>query len=385
MGGTGHALRRQPDADTAHVLMTADAVGGVWTHAVDLAGGLLAAGWRVTLAVPGPAPRPRQVADLAAEAPGCALLPLQGPLDWQATSPEHAATAAEALLALARRLRPDVLHVHAPAMLLPGAPYPCPTVAVTHSCVATWFAAVHPGAALPETLAWQQRLTAAGLAAADANVVPTAAFGRAMQAAYGQDLRFTVIENGRAEAPVPAAPVAPAGVFTAGRLWDAAKNVAVLDRAARLLAVPVHAAGPLALAGEQPIALAHLRPLGVLSAEDMRQRLAGQPIFVSPALYEPFGLTVLEAAQAGCPLVLSRIATFEELWHGAALFVDPHSPQEIATAVQVLCANPARRRQLGERARERAAQWSLACMVSRYLNLYAVMAPDAMRRESLAS
>ena len=51
--------------------------------------------------------------------------------------------------------------------------------------------------------------------------------------------------------------------------------------------------------------------------------MARTAVFVSPALYEPFGLAVLEAAQAGCALVLSDIPTFRELWDGVALFVAP--------------------------------------------------------------
>ena len=62
--------------------------------------------------------------------------------------------------------------------------------------------------------------------------------------------------------------------------------------------------------------------LGALD-ERRSERLAWRSGRSSPrtALYEPFGLAVLEAAQAGCALVLSDIPTFRELWDGAALFV----------------------------------------------------------------
>ena len=70
-------------------------------------------------------------------------------------------------------------------------------------------------------------------------------------------------------------------------------------------------------------ALAHLQPLGELDERTLAGCLSARPVFVSAARYEPFGLAVLEAAQAGCPLVLSDIPTFRELWDGAALFVDP--------------------------------------------------------------
>ena len=56
--------------------MTTDAVGGVWSYALDLAAGLAGAVWRSTLAVLGPAPsgrRPRTAAaaGCACVRPGC--------------------------------------------------------------------------------------------------------------------------------------------------------------------------------------------------------------------------------------------------------------------------------------------------------------------------
>jgi hypothetical protein len=65
--------------------------------------------------------------------------------------------------------------------------------------------------------------------------------------AYGLAQAPLVVRNGRA---VPVSPGAePAShVFTAGRLWDLAKNAAALDRLAARLSVPLRAAGPVASA-----------------------------------------------------------------------------------------------------------------------------------------
>jgi NADPH-dependent 2,4-dienoyl-CoA reductase/sulfur reductase-like enzyme len=69
-----------------HLLMTADAVGGVWTYALELARALAPAGVRTTLAVLGPQPGPDQAADARA-VPGLAVRPLDLPLDWTADRP----------------------------------------------------------------------------------------------------------------------------------------------------------------------------------------------------------------------------------------------------------------------------------------------------------
>ena len=57
-------------------------------------------------------------------------------------------------------------------------------------------------------------------------------------------------------------------------------------------------------------------------------------MFVSSARYEPFGLAVLEAAAAGCALVLSDIPTFRELWDGAATFVACDDDLALAQAIE---------------------------------------------------
>jgi glycosyltransferase involved in cell wall biosynthesis len=77
-------------------------------------------------------------------------------------------------------------------------------------------------------------------------------------------------------------------------------------------------------------------------------------VYAAPARYEPFGYAPLEAALSGCALVLGDIPSFRELWEGAALFVDPDDPAEVAAAIRTLTAERRAARLWGERARERA-------------------------------
>ena len=75
--------------------------------------------------------------------------------------------------------------------------------------------------------------------------------------------------------------------------------------------------------------------------------------------FEPFGLAVLEAARAGCALVLSDIATFRELWDGAALFVARRRRRRALPRdrdADRRCAICACR--LGEQARRRARRYT---------------------------
>ena len=162
--------------------------------------------------------------------------------------------------------------------------------------------------------------------------------------------------------------------MTAGRLWDEGKNLAVLDRAAARLPVPVEAAGPLQGPNGARIALHHTVTPGPLDAPVLRDRLAARPIFTSTALYEPFGLSVLEAAQAGCALVLSDIPTFRELWDDAALFVAPHDDRALAAAILRLLGDRTDRAERAALCRERAARYTVEAMAEATLKAHAVAA-----------
>jgi glycosyltransferase involved in cell wall biosynthesis len=99
--------------------------------------------------------------------------------------------------------------------------------------------------------------------------------------------------------------------------------------------------------------------------------MAQRPVFVSAALYEPFGLAVLEAAQAGCALVLSDIPTFRELWGEAALFVPARDDRAFAEAIRGLLDDEDRRAALGRAARQRSRRYAAAAMARGMLALYA--------------
>jgi glycosyltransferase involved in cell wall biosynthesis len=363
--------------------MTADAVGGVWTYALDLARGLARHGVETTLAVLGPKPSEDQQAE-AESIPALRLLATGLPLDWIAEEPRAVEQAGAAVAALAAETGADVVHLNSPA-LAAEADFPAPIVAACHSCVATWWQAVRSGP-LPPEFAWCTDRVRQAYARADALVAPTAAFAATTAHAYGLPRPPAVVHNGRGTCP--AEPIALRGepfVFTAGRLWDDGKNVAALDRAAARLSAPVLAAGPLEGPNSACIRLSHIRPLGRLSGPEIAGYLASAPVFASVAYYEPFGLAVLEAAQAGCALVLADIPTFRELWDGAAVFVPPDDDAALTAALRRLLHDSVARQTLGAAARERSARYTVEAMTAGMLNIYRAVLPQAAVRSREAA
>jgi glycosyltransferase involved in cell wall biosynthesis len=340
------------------LLITADAVGGVWQYATDLARALRPLGVEPMLALLGPAPSDPQ----RAAAQDLELIETGLPLDWLAASDGEVRAAGETIATLAASQGADLVQLNAPALAI--ADYPVPVIAVAHSCLASWWEAVI-GGELPDDFAWRTTLHAEGLRRADLVVTPSAAFAEATRQAYGVALP-RIVHNGREKLRLPQV-ARERFAFTAGRLWDRGKDVATLDAAAALLPFPMRAAGSLTGPNGDAVALRSAEALGTLDESEIARQLGARPVFASATRYEPFGLAVLEAAQAGCPLVLSDIPTFRELWDDAALFVAPGDAAGFAAAIERAAQDAAR---LGARAEEWAARYTPEAMASGMAALY---------------
>ena len=347
------------------VLMTADAVGGVWTYALELADALAGHGVGVTLAVMGSrldVAQRRQAGASSLEAVHESDLALE----WMDDPWDDVDRAGAWLLELSEEVRPDVVHLNGYAHA--ALAWPAPVLVVAHSCVYSWWAAVRRGAPPP---AWDEyhRRVAGGLAAADAVVAPTAAFLGELRRWYGFDGGRVIANGRRADWVVD---VAKEGfVLGAGRLWDEGKNLGLLDVVAQRID------GPVVLAGEphgpgggsNPLQAAHA--VGPLPFEQLAHLLGRAAIFALPARYEPFGLGPLEAALSGCALVLGDIPTLREVWEDAATYVHPDDEDRLVAVLDELLADPRRAAERGAQARRRAAVYRPEAMARAYLGAYA--------------
>jgi glycogen synthase len=355
------------------VLMTTDTVGGVWTYAIQLAKSLSRYDVMVDLVTLGPAPEESQRQEALA-LPNVALHEVSCRLEWMDDPWDDLLSAGERLLRLAEELQPDVIHLNDYSQ---GAlPWSAPVLVVGHSCVLSWHRAVRGTPAGAEWDVYRDHV-AEGLRGADLVVAPTAAMLESLQSHYGPLSHTEVISNGRdLMSPHPRSSAGHAYVFTAGRLWDEAKNVSVLDAAAGEIAWPVYAAGDLNSPNGGRASSSALHLIGRVSPAEMKRRLQEAAIYAHPARYEPFGLVPLEAAQCGCALVLGDIPTLREIWKDSALFVSPDDAAGLAVAINRLIADPRLRQRYAERARSRAGLFTADQMAQRYLRAYRALIGD---------
>lgn len=345
------------------ILMTVDAVGGVWRYALDLARELVNGGDSVVLAGLGPPPSRQQADEAEAFAK---LIWLNTPPDWMTRNGGDLDALPRELHAPMRDHAIDLVHFNAPSQAA-GFDAPCPVVVVSHSCVMTWFHAVR-GQAADGAWTWQKERNRRGMDRADAVIAPSRSHADMLETCYGPIARLSVVRNGAR--PLPKTEMRQPLVFAAARWWDEGKNAAVVDQAASLTRWPLFAAGSTNGPNGEHVSFSHAVPLGAVPSDEVRSLMARAGIFVSPSLYEPFGLAALEAAMSATPLVLSDIATYRELWDGAAIFFDARDPHDLAACLNRLSSDAELRRELGQAAIRRSRRFRLTKQTAAMRGVY---------------
>jgi glycogen(starch) synthase len=361
----------------ARVLMTTDTIGGVWTYSIELCRALADHDIEVAICAMGREPSQAQISEVAS-LENTRLFPSEFRLEWMPDPWEDIELAGTWLLSIAEEFQPDLIHLNTYAH---GAlPWGAPTLIVAHSCVFSWWRAVHKSRPPRE---WNKyhRYVASGLLSADRIIAPSQAMLDEIQRIYNVCGNCEVISNGIGCLPRSEATKKPF-IFSAGRLWDEAKNVTLLAKISEQLAWPVYVAGKCEKENGSTTPTGALKCLGELSRSDVSIWQQTASIYAAPAKYEPFGLSILEAAAAGCALVLGDIPSLRENWDGAAEFVDPSDPRAWTEILNALSSDATRRDQLAARARERAKAFSMERTFNSYLSTYSELISIAEKESS---
>jgi glycogen(starch) synthase len=351
------------------VLMTADTVGGVWHYAVELAAALGAHGVRVALATMGGPLTASQRAHIAC-VPNATVHESAYTLEWMPDPWRDVSSAGAWLLELERKLRPDVVHLN--QFAFGDLPFDAPKLVVAHSCVLSWWRAVH-GTAAPAEWNRYRRAVRRGLNGAAVVAAPTGAMLRTLRENYEYEGPGIAIPNGRSAREYRPSHKEPV-ILAAGRLWDCAKNLSALEAVAPALPWPVLVAGSNSQPGGGVRESRGVQALGELSSQALANEFARAAIYALPARYEPFGLSVLEAALSGCALVLGDIPSLREVWGTAAIYVAPDDHAALELSLTRLIADAALRSRLAYAARARALAYTPERKAAAYLAAYRALA-----------
>jgi glycosyltransferase involved in cell wall biosynthesis len=345
-------------------------IGGAERVVVDLAGFAAEQGHDVAvLADPGPL-------DAELERLGVRRAPLQ-----RGRTPASLVRATRSGAGFVRRFRPDLIHSHnvrvtalARAAAHLGLPRARPPLLATYHGV----------------LGEEARRAARVLRAADSVACVSSSLRDEMVAGGLPAARVMVVENGVSPAPeldedehqridrelgLGSGPV----VAVVGRLVPVKAHGRFLEAAA--LVRDECAAAQFVVVGGGPLRAeleATAASLGLSAAvrftgprDDARLLIARADMLVFSSLREGLSIAALEALAAGVPIVSTEVPGTRELLATGAGVVVPHDPGALARAILDLIAEPARRRELGERGRALYHErFSNTRMAKHYLQIY---------------
>lgn len=346
--------------------MTTDTVGGVWEYSVELCKALEKYGVNVHLAAMGTWPTEDQQEEVG-KLKNVLLYKSDYKLEWMQDPWQDVAQAGKWLNSIYHTIQPDIIHFNNYAHL--GKEWNCPTVTVFHSCVQTWWQAVK-GTTAPSSWDKYLKVLKDSLNASNLVVGPTNAILEKAKESHNITSPTKVIYNGR---DIEASPGHQKEniILCVGRIWDEAKNLKSLSGIAKKLPWPVYIIGD----NKNPntgdeIKIRNVNFLGELTQQQTEEWMRRARIFVSPTKYEPFGLAILEAAEAGCALVVSELDTLKEVWDDSALYFDPYNNQEIGQKILQLIEDEKALAYFSEKAGQRAANYSADNMASEYWKVY---------------
>jgi len=114
----------------------------------------------------------------------------------------------------------------------------------------------------------------------------------------------------------------------------------------------------------------YVRYLGYVSREDLPVLYGNARAFVFPSVYEGFGLPVLEAMAARCPVITTSAASIPEVAQGAALLLPPDDLEALVGALSELFQNDDMRGRLIEAGAARARNFAWEKTARRTVEVY---------------
>lgn len=113
-----------------------------------------------------------------------------------------------------------------------------------------------------------------------------------------------------------------------------------------------------------------VRLLGPLKDDELSEIYTGASIFVFPSLAEGFGIPAIEAMACGTCVITSNAGSLPEVCGDAAVYVNPRSPAELASAIRALLESPVRRSLLTKKGYQQARKYNWLESAQKLVNLW---------------
>lgn len=110
--------------------------------------------------------------------------------------------------------------------------------------------------------------------------------------------------------------------------------------------------------------------VGYVTVPELAYLYVKAKLLVFPSLFEGFGIPLVEAMAAGCPVAAANVTSLPEIGGEAALYFDPHDPEDIGRTIERVWCDESLRQQLIERGRQRALDFSPAKLAQIHLAVF---------------
>jgi glycogen(starch) synthase len=351
------------------VLMTADTVGGVWNYSIELCNALSGYDVQFHLVTFGAEMQAWQKEE-AGKLDHVTVYETEYRLEWMEDPWDDIEKSGAYLLSLQKVIQPDIVHLN--GYVHGSLDWNVPVVMVAHSDVYSWWRAVKkedPGAG------WQTYFTKVkkGLGEANHVIAPSHAMMDELGKIYSLTKNYSVIYNARSE-DLFYSIEKKKEVMCMGRVWDEAKNVKLLMDAADGVPYKIKIAGDNEFQRNYlDVKDNNVLNLGKLGSRQIAKELSSAGIYVLPAKYEPFGLSVLEAALSRCALVLGDIPSLREIWGDSAVYTDTDNADQLAQAINKLMSDEGALTIMAEKAYKQALKYNTKKMARQYMNVYMLL------------
>jgi len=113
-----------------------------------------------------------------------------------------------------------------------------------------------------------------------------------------------------------------------------------------------------------------IRYLGFIPTEDLQAVYAGAIAMVFPSKFEGFGLPIVEAFQAGLPVLCSNATVLPEVAQDGALYFDPSSPEQLSEHMKSIVDDDGLRSRLIEKGKRILPDYSIGQTAAKFQFLY---------------